>query len=424
MRFSVAGVAAAALFIALPAAAQVVQSLTLDEAFERTIRLHPDLDRFRYLQIHAQAGLAEAEQTPPFSIGMDVENIGSGSRSGTDQAEVTLSLSSVLERGGKREARRSVATAQMQTLSLEQQARRLDILAEVGRRYLEVVATQALVGIAEAELERRKHLVELATARVRAGASPESVRLSAEAAVARAHLTRQRATADIRASSYRLAALWNDRTGASIRPFGDLLELPSAPTLESLRALLDRSPELRRFADESRLREARLQLANSARSFDIQWSAGVRRLEETHDWAVVAGFTVPLGSDQRAQPRVRAAQADIAALALERESEEISLYATLVEAQTRMSAASAEVATARDDVLPRLEAAEREAERAYRAGATSYLELAELQREMADARREQLNAALEGHRALIEIQRLTAEPFTQHNTAVRPEVQP
>jgi cobalt-zinc-cadmium efflux system outer membrane protein len=121
---------------------------------------------------------------------------------------------------------------------------------------------------------------------------------------------------------------------------------------------------------------------------------------------------------------VRAAEAERAALALERESEEISLYATLADAQSRLSLAIAEVSLARSDVLPRLEQAERMAERAYRAGALSYLEWAQVEAEITATRREELQAALEAHRALIEIQRLTGESFIAPGTPNRAERQP
>ena len=63
------------------------------------------------------------------------------------------------------------------------------------------------------------------------------------------------------------------------------------------------------------------------------------------------------------------------------------------------------------DVIPKLGRAEAAAERAYRAGAISYLEWAQLQSERTNARKQQLEAALEAQRALIEIQRLTGQPF-------------
>jgi outer membrane protein, heavy metal efflux system len=420
-RFPLAALAGTALFMGTPLAAQSGgRALTLDEAFTRTLARHPDLARFRYLNEGAQAARDEAAQSPSLNAGLQIENApGNGAAAGFDQAETTLSLASVLELGGKRAAREAVANAQMQSLSRDEDARRLDLLAEVARRYLDLLAAQSSVQIANTELTQREHVADAAAQRVRAGASPESIRLSADAAVARARLIRERSVADTQAAARRLAAMWNDRTPDFDRATGDPLAMPSVPSLESLQTLIDRSPELRRFADEARLREARVQLARTGRAPDIQWQAGIRRLEETDNWAAVVGVSVPLGSATRAAPRVRAAEAELAALALERESEEISLYATLADAQARLSAASAEVSLARTDVLPRLEQAEQIAERAYRAGALSYLEWAQVQAEATVTRREELQAAIEGHRALIEIQRLTGESFIAPGTSER-----
>jgi cobalt-zinc-cadmium efflux system outer membrane protein len=430
-RLLLAASTATALVLSTPLAAQIgpelstrggpgSRTLTLDEAFARTLARHPDLARFRYLQQGAQAALDEAAQSPALSAGLQLENApGNGAASGFDQAETTLSLASILELGGKREARQAVANAQMQALTLDEEARRLDLLAEVARRFLDLLAAQSSVQIADAELAQRERVAEAAAQRVRAGASPESVRLGAEAAVARARLVRERSLTEKRAAARRLAALWNERNPDFDSAAGDPLDMPSVPSLERLQALLDRSPELRRFADEARLREARVQLARTARAPDIQWQAGIRRLEETDNWAAVVGVSVPLGSARRAAPRVRAAEAEVASLALERESEEISLYATLADAQARLSAASGEVSIARTDVLPRLQQAEQLAERAYRAGALSYLEWAQLQAETTATKREELQAAIEGHRALIEIQRLTGESFIASTRAER-----
>ncbi len=80
-----------------------------------------------------------------------------------------------------------------------------------------------------------------------------------------------------------------------------------------------------------------------------------------------------------------------------------------------------EVSPARTDVLPCLEQAEQLAERAYRAGALSYLEWAQLQAEATATRHEELQAAIEGHRALIEIQRLTGESFIAPGASSRAE---
>ncbi len=425
MRLRWAAFAAAFCLLCAPLSAQEARTLTLGEAFTRLLARHPDLARFQYSREGAQADLDEATQRPPLRVGLESENWpGTHAQAGTDEAQVTLSLASVLERGAKRDARRAVADAQMQALGLQEQARRLDLLAEVARRFLDLLADQALTQIADREVTQRERGAEAAAQRVRAGASPDSVRLTAEAAVARARLQRDRTQTEARAAARSLAALWNDRIPDFDRVTGDLLALPAVPPLDSLSALIERSPQLRQFADEKRLREARVQLARSARSADIEWQAGVRRLETTHEWTAVVGFSIPLGARTRAEPGVRAAEAELAALSLDRESQEITLYETLIDAHARLAATSLEVEMARTEVLPSLERAERAAEHAYRAGAASYLEWAQVQSERTASLREQIQASLNAHRALIEIQRLTGQPFIAAASLTPEETQP
>ena len=116
---------------------------------------------------------------------------------------------------------------------------------------------------------------------------------------------------------------------------------------------------------------------------------------------------MPLGARARAQPSIRAADAELAALEIEREAKGLSLYSTLAEAHGRYRVAQLEVSRMRSDILPKLAKAEAAAERAYRAGAISYLEWAQLQSEST----QQLDAAIDAQRALIEIQRLTGQAF-------------
>jgi cobalt-zinc-cadmium efflux system outer membrane protein len=187
--------------------------------------------------------------------------------------------------------------------------------------------------------------------------------------------------------------------------------LPRLPDIAELLATLDQTPQLRRFADQARVHEARLQLAQSSRATDLEWQVGVRNLQAGDDWALVAGVALPIGNARRAEPSIRAARAAAEALAVERESTELVLEATLIQAHGQFAVASMEVAKIREDLLPRLARAESSAERAYRAGALSYLEWAQLQTETTAARRQQLTAAVDAHRALIEIQRLTGEPL-------------
>jgi cobalt-zinc-cadmium efflux system outer membrane protein len=206
------------------------------------------------------------------------------------------------------------------------------------------------------------------------------------------------------------------------RVAGDLASPPDIADLDAITKLLENSPELERFADERRLREARLQLAKAKRAADWEWKLGVRRLEETDDWAAVAGLSIPIGSRSRSAPSVRAAQADLEQLEFERSAQELSLHATLAEAHAQLISATTEMRIADQEVLPAFRQAEEAAERAYTAGALNYLDWAQLQADHSSMRRERLVAAAAAHRALIEIQRLTGRSFDTTAAAQQPKV--
>lgn len=315
----------------------------------------------------------------------------------------------MLERGGKLDARRVLAQSRIDALAVQRETRRLDLLAETARRYLAVVAADHARALATLDVEQRRRTVAAARQRLQAGASPESVVLTAQAALARAELARDRVAQQRTAARQHLAALWGERTPAFDAIAGNPLILPTIASLDTLTAELEHTPEITQFADERRIGEARLQLARSAAKPDLNWQVGVRRLQETDDTALVAGLSMPLGSRSRAQPEIRAAEAELEVLSIEREAKGLSLYSTLVEAHGRYTVAQAEVDRLQDDVLPKLTRAEKAAERTYRAGAISYLEWAQLQSEQTAARQQQLDVALDAQRALIEIQRLTGQ---------------
>jgi cobalt-zinc-cadmium efflux system outer membrane protein len=404
--------AVAALAIALCGSALAQAQLTLDGAFVRVAQSHPELRLFGARHEVLAAEMERASLRPPLVVGGELENaLGTGEASGLQGAEFTLTLASVLERGGKLDARRTLTQSRIDALAVERETRRLDLLAEVARRYLAIVAAEHQRDIADLDIAQRKRTVAGARQRLQAGASPESVMLTAQAMLARAELDRARSEQRLLSARQHLAALWGERDPDFGIAASDPMNLPAVVDFSALSDLLERTPELAQFAGERRIREARLQLARSEASADLDWQVGVRRLQTTDDVALVAGVSMPLGAGQRAQPEIRAAEAELASLEIEREAKGLSLYSTLAEAHGRYRAAQVEVLRLRDDVLPKLAKAEGAAERAYRAGATSYLEWAQLQSERTAARKQQLEAALDAQRSLIEIQRLTGEAF-------------
>lgn len=408
--------------LCMSAHAQSPAVLTLDDAFSRVDQTHPELRLLGSQRAVLDAEMDRAMLRPPLVAGADIENaFGSGEAGAFKRAEITLSLASVLERGGKLDARKVLAQSRIDALAIDREARRLDLLAEVARRYLAIVGAQRQQVVADLDIGQRQRTVAGARQRLQAGASPESVVLTAQAALARAELDRARASQRLLAARQHLAALWGERDPKFEIVAGDPLALPQIRNFDALADLLDTNPELVRFVGERRIREARVQLARSQATLDIDWQVGVRRLQEIDDFGLIGSVSMPLGASRRAGPDIRAAEAELALVEIEREVKEVSLYSTLAEAHGRYRVALVEVERLQTDVLPKLAKAEAAAERAYRAGAISYLEWAQLQSERTASRKQQLEAALDAQRALIEIQRLTGEAFVASPGAPSPQ---
>src|SRR5690606_41749870 len=107
----------------------------------RVARLHPDLRLPALQRAAAEARHDGAGFKPPLAFGVEVENVlGTGTRRGFDGSEVTVSLAGGLERGGKLDARRAVAQANLDAVAPQREIARLDLMAAVARRYLAVTA--------------------------------------------------------------------------------------------------------------------------------------------------------------------------------------------------------------------------------------------------------------------------------------------
>ncbi|WP_313347672.1 TolC family protein [Stenotrophomonas sp.] len=395
---------------ASPALPTPRSALTLDEALARVARFHPDLRLADAQRPIWEARRDAAALRPPLTLGVELENaLGSGSSRGFDAAELTVTLAGVLERGGKLDARRVLAQANLDALAPQRETARLDLMAEVARRYLGVTEARAQLAIAETDIEQRRRAVAAARLRLQAGASPESVLMTAQAMLAQAEVDRDRALQMDRSARVALAALWREREPGFDVVSGDPMRLPGLQDFDGLADTLQRTPELAVLAGERRVREAQLQLARTQARPDLSWQAGVRNSRDTGNTSLVAGFSLPLGSVSRAAPDIRAAEAELALNGVEREARALQLYATLAEAHGRYLTSRLEVTRMARDVLPKLQRAENAAGTAWRSGAISYMEWAQLQAMRIEARQRQLAAAIAAQTALIEIQRLTGQ---------------
>lgn len=181
--------------------------LTLARAVDAAIRANPDLMASSYELSAAQARIVQADLRLNPTVSAEFENVvGTGDYKGIDSLESTLSLSQVIELGGKRALRRSAAEADLDVVTIEQRARELDVLAEVTRRFIEVSVAQERVEFAKESVSIAEKTLQTISARVDAGRSPEAERSRARIALTRAVVEQRQVQSDLRSARYALSA--------------------------------------------------------------------------------------------------------------------------------------------------------------------------------------------------------------------------
>jgi cobalt-zinc-cadmium efflux system outer membrane protein len=386
--------------------------LTLAVAVEQTLARNPDLQRFMF-RLRAQAARVEsAGLKPPLEFRAEVEDaFGTGRTSGVGVAEASFSLSQVIELGNKRGYRVDAAQSGSRLIEIERAAAQLDVLAEVTRRFIHVVADQEHLQLTQSATRLAEETVTAAQTRVAAARAPEVEVRRARITLARAQIEQEHAEHELMSSRRKLTAMWGESEPGFGAVEADLYSLHPAEPFEALAARLERNPDFVRFASERRLRDAEIRLAQSQARSNIAVSAGIKQLQQSHDQALIFGVTVPLFNARRAHGAVDEAaalrdqtDAELAAHRVRAEAQLFELYQELQHAIT-------EVEVVRTNVLPEMQAALEATRFAFERGRYSYLEWVDAQHELVEVQRGLIEASANAHLYRAEIERLTGEPL-------------
>lgn len=388
--------------------------LTLTDAIAAALRRNPGLHSADYDIRAAQARIQQAGLRPAPEVGATLENFaGRGELRGTDALETTLTLSQVIELGDKRNRRVAVAGLGRDDAALQHQARQLDVLAAVTRRFIDVAEAQQQLLLARTATRLAERTATVVDERVAAARSPLAEKSRAAIALERARLDEQKLLQSLLAAHRQLAALW----GSTEPRFGDaqadLFDLPAVGTFDALAAKLQNSPDFLRFANEARLRDAQWQLAKAEAKSDVTVGAGLRRFEATGDTGLVLSISMPLPLAERNAGAIREAALRREQLETDRQAAFVDAQAVLFEFYQALGQTRSETTALRERLIPQAEIALQQTQYGYERGRFSYLELADAQRELLVLRREAVASAATYHRTLAEIERLANEPLAQ-----------
>ena len=387
--------------------------LSLSTAIEQTLAQNPSLKVYNFRSAALTGQRETANLKPAYELGVEAENFsGSDELSNFDSAELTLALSSVLEMGNKRAARRGVVANNFSVLEAQRQVASLELLGEVTRRYIDVLTTQEKVSLAKEANELAQNTLDLVTKRSESGAIPEAEVKRAQAAAAQAHLLWQSVLQQLNYSKVSLTVLWGQTTPEFTEVDGDLFRFGTDITFDVLYARVEKNPAIQIFAAEERLKEAELRLAKTQSTADISWSLGLRRFEESENSAIVAGFSMPLFSSRRNSGAVSTALAQRNEIYVQREVELLDMHTQLFRAFHNRQQAILATKSLQNTIIPALEQALKETQTAYQRGRYGYLEYVSARQELLSARLTLIESASSALVYGAEIEQLTAEPLS------------
>lgn len=387
-------------------------TLTLAEAIKKTLNQNPSLNVFPLREQGLQAERETAQLSPAYRVGAELENVaGTGQLSGTQSAELTVSLSSVLELGGKKQARVSVVDQKLALSRIKQQIASLDLLSTVTKNYIQLLIDKQRIQLAEEQVSLAQATADEVNKRVRAAIAPKADYARAVAAVEQASLNVTRVEQRMHAHKMALANLWGQMQPDFNQVSGSLFDYGSSRSFESLFELVKNNPSLEFFAAETRLKESEIRLAKTQQQADIDWSVGLRRSADMDESALVAGFSMPLFAEKRAESAVKSALAARNEITYHQQDLLLRIHSQLYQAYTAREQAINAATTLQQSIIPQLTDALTQTKTAYQRGLYSYLDFLTARQELLNAKRALIETSADALLLTAEIEQLTAEPL-------------
>ena len=387
--------------------------LTAEEAVEKTLRHSPALQSFPYQQRAIEADVLQAGLKPNPVVKADLENVfGTGDNRFLTGAELTLSLSQLIEMGDKRQQRINVANARLPALQQQYEVQRLDVVAQTLRHFYQAMRIDAMIEWNQRRIKKEQMALKVINQRAAAGAVGDADALRMQLRLARSENQQKQLTNERQLAYQKLAANWAGAVDFESLS-GDLTVLPAVPETAALNQAISQTPAYLQVHALSRLREAQIVLAEAESAADITIGAGIRRLEAANDNALVFSFSMPLQLNNRNQGNIARANAEYQQQLQTMQLTVTQIELALAEIRLAMHNNLALTLSLQKDLQPVAEALLSSTAAGYELGQYSVLQWVDAQNELFAVERELIEAQTAVHLQMLELERLTGNALSQ-----------
>jgi len=396
--------------------------LTLRQVIALTLLNNPELKAFSFETRAAEARELQAGLWPNPTLDIEVENVGgTGGQSGFRAAETTIGLGQLIELGNKAQKRRNVASLETELAGWDYEAKKLDVLTEASKAYVELLAMQ----------EKGKLLAELAdiseqtfrsvTQRVDAGKDSPLEKTKASIILSGVQLEHKQALQELETARKLTASFWGNEEPRFTRAEGQLETVTDIPGFNDLQQKLMQNPQLARWGKEIARDKAALELAKSKAISDVSLSVGAKRFNETDTDAFVFGISIPLPISDRNQGGRMEAAHNLSKSYQEQKAARIEIMNRFNQTFSELLVSLNKVRELRASILPGAREVFDASRTAYAEGKIDYLNVLDAQRTFFEVKMQYIEALTNYHKARADIERLTGQEieFKANNAEVK-----
>lgn len=391
------------------------QTITLRDALSWALLKNPELEAFSYEVRAREAGILQASLLPNPEIEVEIEDFGGEkAHKGFQAAESTLRLSQLIELGGKRKNRRSVARYDKSLSCWDYETKRLDVLSGAAIAFIEVLFTQESFDLAREQHRIAQEVYNTVSEKVKAGKVSPLEEAKAKVALSTSKIEVERLERDQNSVRQELVSFWGGTDVNFDKAIGDFDSILKIPDYNQLIEIVLRNPDLARWGDEIRFRQAIIDLEKSRSIPDVTVGGGVKKFEETKDYGFVVNLSIPIPIFDRNQGNIREAKNKLAKSQKEYDTADVRVRSDLLQVYQGLSSAYIEVITLKEDVLPSAKRAFDASSEGYKQGKFEYLDVLDAQRTFFSTRAQYLASLFRYHKSFVELERLTGGCFDSH----------
>lgn len=390
-------------------------TLTLPQAIVLTFDRNPELAALAQEILATDAAVTQAGVLPNPDLRVGGDALGNSRKRESGEQFAGVELQQLVELGGKRGARVRVAEADRALASWDFAAKRADLLQRVSQSFVDVLAAQQRLALAEESAQLAGRVADAAAKRVQAGKVSPVEETRARVALAGVEVEREQARRELDAARKRLALLWNEPVPRFERAGGALDDMKTLPAYATLVERTRDNPDLARWASTLAQRTAMLEGERAKAIPDVTVSGGVVRFSTYNDYGYLVGVSVPIPVFNQNRGGILEANRRLDKVADEQRAAEAAVLTALAATYERVAALVNEVDTLRTRILPGAQSAYDAANQGYLLGKFGFIDVLDAQRTLFESRRQYLRALADYQAGVTELERLVGGPLERES---------